>query len=182
MSSDAGDAKKKSAPWAVIVVVLALMGAAAGVIGNLGGARDALCRLGPLETRCAQYGLAPAFDWHGPKAALLARVSGVWGNVAESGKSACTTAVSYVVFPRGDGDFFIIVRGTDGYESEGHVARVSEGSVFIRTLTPAGEAGRQWALRPEADRLIRVDNNGAATRLVRCDWPPDVPFDSELAQ
>ncbi|MES1156954.1 MAG: hypothetical protein ABUL73_04150 [Alphaproteobacteria bacterium] len=161
--------KKKRTPWAVLVAIVAFVGAAAGFVGNLGGARDAVCKLGALEAPCVRWGLiAPAADPHAAKRALLARVEGVWGNVAEGGKPACTTRLSYAVVPRGADDFDIILRGPDGYESAGHVASAENTSIFTRTMTPASQAGTQWELRLEADRLIQIDKDGTPTPLVRC--------------
>jgi hypothetical protein len=102
------------------------------------------------------------------RAAVLAKVSGAWGNVGQNGTSSCTNKLVYSVERRGREDF-IVVGGADGFESVARVASAEGTSIFTRTVTPAEQAGAQWELRLEDDRLIQVDAGNVGTTLVRCE-------------
>lgn len=160
----------KRGMWTAVVAIVAFVGAAAGFVGNMGGARDAVCRLAAAEPYCVRWGLiAPGEDPAAVRRELLSRVVGEWGNVASEGVNACTTRVNYALSER-DGEHYVTLTMTGSdYESVGRVASAENGSVFTRTVSPAAQAGTQWELRLEADRLIQVDNAGTPTPLVRCE-------------
>ncbi len=100
------------------------------------------------------------------RAALLAKVAGVWGLPAEAGRPACQARFAYSVERRGPDDA-IRLRGL-GVDSVGKVVSAEGGSIFTRTITPASQAGSQWELRLEGDRLIQVDAANVSTTLVKC--------------
>ena len=158
----------KGGVWAGVLALVAFVGAAATLIGNLGGARDAVCKTPFANARCVEWGLiAPADDPSVARNALLARVEGLWGNAGREGEAACTTTMRYRLSRRDNEDY--ITLSAQDYVSEGRIVSAENNSVFTRTVTPAAQAGTQWELRFEADRLIQVDNAGTPTPLVRCD-------------
>lgn len=99
------------------------------------------------------------------RAALLGRIEGVWGNVGGA-RPACEDTLRYSVEHRGRDDY-VTVSG-QGFSSEARVVSADDASVFTRTVLPSREAGAQWELRLEADRLIQVDSKNIGTTLVRC--------------
>ena len=105
---------KQSTPWTFIVAVIAFISAAASFLGNLGGARNAVCSLPAITPFCIHAGLiaAPA-DPRAARQALLHRVEGVWGNPFKDGAPACATTLRYSLAARGD-ESFIILRTGDG--------------------------------------------------------------------
>ncbi len=177
-----GYAAKKRSPWGVITAIALGVSAALGIIANLSTARDFVCGLGPVRGLCLAYGLiAPPADPDAEaakaRAALLAKIEGVWGLPARAegevrglpSRPACTQVSNYSVSARGGEDFVLVRMGE--YESTGRVVSVdvAAGAIFTRTLTPIAEAGAQGELRPEGDRLTSLDARGVATILVRCD-------------
>lgn len=139
------------------ILVLAILGGGVALLG-------VVVALNPGASRPAASLAAGA----GPPArvALLAKLSGVWGLPAEPGHSACAARFIYSVERRGPDDF-IRLRGL-GVESVGRVVSAERGSIFTRTVTPASQAGTQWELRLEGDRLIQVDAANVSTTLVGC--------------
>lgn len=170
-----GYARRKSSRRATPVAI-AVLGVA--VLGAIGGALSlhpgGVCGLGLARSLCRSVGAteppAPATDparsAAAARAALLGKVSGVWGLPSEAGRPACAVKFVYGVERRGPDDF-IRLRGL-GVESVGRVVSAERGSIFTRTVTPASQAGTQWELRLEGDRLIQVDATNVSTTLVGC--------------
>ena len=162
-----GYAPKKGKPWATTLAVVAVLSTVLGLISNAGGARTAVCSIPAINAQCVRLGLMqPGADPQAARAALLRRAEGVWGNVAREGSQACSTTMRYSVVHRGSEDYIDL--SMPGYQSEGRVVSAENGSIFTRTVSPTSQAGTQWELRLEADRLIQVDNNGTPTPFVRC--------------
>lgn len=155
---------KKRTLWAIAVAVVAFLGATFTFVSNAGNARDAVCSLPDLAQACIHYGLVD--ERAVAREALLQRVEGVWGSEAHDGVPACATRLAYSVSRRDDEDY-ITLRGPE-YESTGRVASAEGQSIFTRTVSPSAEAGAQWELKLEADRLIEIDSQGTPTPLVRC--------------
>lgn len=148
---------------ALFVAVSAVL----GLVSNLSGARNAVCSLPALNAQCVRLKLIePPIDPNAARTALLHRAEGVWGNVGREGEPACTTTMRYAIRHR-DGEDYIDL-STTGYESEGRIVSADNSSIFTRTVTPPAQAGTQWELKLEADRLIQVDSSGTPTPLVRC--------------
>ena len=176
-AASVGFVRKKRPAWGLLATAFALISSLVGLAANLGGARDAACGLSALHATCERAGLLPASasivipdagqSAAPARAALFAKVEGDWGNVGQDGTSSCTTSLHYSVEKRGAEDF-IIVRGAQGFESVARVAGAEASSIFTRTVTPVEQAGAQWELRLEADRLIHVDAANVGTTLVRC--------------
>lgn len=160
-----GYAPKKRAPWGALATGFVLVGVGLAFILNLGGARDTICSLAPLEARCRNAGLLRA-ETLDARATLLARVPGLWGNQASAEGPACAETVRYSV-ERRDGEEVIVARSAD-YESVGRVVSAEGASIFTRSISPAAEAGAQWQIEPQADLLTLTDRNGVKTPLVRC--------------
>ncbi len=168
-------AMNRWARWAARrpVLVTVLSGLIPGVLGVMALIEDVntlkvpVCALAPLQQPCRAFGLIGPPPPDGAslaaaaRAALLAKVPGVWG------PPACATTLVYTVRRRGEDD--IVMLRAAPYESEGRVASAEGGSIFTRTISPPAEAGAQWELRLEGDRLIQVDSRNVATPLVRCD-------------
>jgi hypothetical protein len=154
--SGVGYARREATPWAgpmaAGLAVIVALGVVAGLIA-----------LNPPARRAPA---APASPAPSARALLLAKVAGVWGLPAEAGRPACQTRFAYRVERRGPDDV-IRLRGL-GVESVGRVVSAEGGSIFTRTLTPAAQAGTQWELRLEGDRLIQVDASNVSTTLVKC--------------
>ncbi len=138
-----------AAPAAVVVLAVVVLAVVAGLIA-----------LNPPTKRPAPAAAPSA------RALLLGKVAGVWGLPAEAGRPACQARFAYSVERRGPDDV-IRLRGL-GVESVGRVVSAEGGSVFTRTITPASQAGTQWELRLEGDRLIQVDASNVSTTLVKC--------------
>ena len=172
-----GYVRTKRPAWGLFATAFAFISSLVGLAANLGGARDAVCGLSALNATCERAGLLSAPRSGGEpdaaeiaaqvRAALLGKVEGNWGNVGQAGTSSCATSLQYSVEKRGSEDF-IIVRDTQGFESVARVASADGASIFTRTVTPVEQAGAQWELRLEADRLIQVDAANVGTTLVRC--------------
>lgn len=156
--------RKKRTLWAMAVAVVAFLGATFTFVSNAGHARDAVCSFPAVAQACVHYGLVDVRAV--AREALLQRVAGVWGSEAHDGAPACATQFAYSVSRR-EGEDYITLRGP-GYESTGRVASAEGQSIFTRTVTPAAEAGAQWELKLEADRLLAIDSVGTPTPLVRC--------------
>lgn len=172
-----GYVRKKRPAWGLFATGFALVSSLVGLAANLGGARDVVCELPGLNATCERAGLLSAPTSGGTpdaaeiaaqvRAALLEKVEGNWGNVGQDGTSSCTTSLRYSVEKRGTEDF-IVVHGAQGFESVARVASAEGSSIFTRTVTPIEQAGAQWELRLEPDRLIQVDAANVGTTLVRC--------------
>jgi hypothetical protein len=166
-----GYAPAKRTPWALLVALFAVLSAVFGFAANMAGARDFVCELAVAHSTCEQMGLItatadPEVVLAERRAALLHRAEGVWGNVAQDGLSACSATMRYSLVRR-DGEDYINLT-MPGYQSQGRVVSAESGSIFTRTVSPPSQAGTQWELRLEADRLIQVDERGRPTPLVRC--------------
>ncbi|MBA3810089.1 MAG: toll/interleukin-1 receptor domain-containing protein [Caulobacteraceae bacterium] len=165
-----GYAVRKGSPRVALAAIL-VFGIIGGVLGLNPGA---VCRLGFTQSLCRSVGAtkppAPATDparfATDARVVLLGKVSGVWGLPSEAGRPACAVKFVYSV-ERGGSDDFIRLRGL-GVDSVGRVVSAEGGSIFTRTISPASQAGTQWELRLEGDRLIQVDATNVSTTLVRC--------------
>lgn len=166
---------KRRRVWPAIAGTLAIAAAAISIVVNSGAVVSWACGLDFLRARCIGAGLVaeplpppPTAEEvaAAAQAKLLKQVSGVWGLPGTDGAPACETVLTYSAEQR-RGDNFIVLE-MDGYRSEGRVASIGEASLFTRTVSPAAEAGTQWELRLEGDRLIQVDALNVATTLVRC--------------
>lgn len=166
---------RRRAPWGLLTALVVGVSTALGLLANLGGARDFVCSLPALEGPCRGAGLVAQAPPPPPtaeevraaeRAALLARIPGVWGLPGRNDEPACTVTGVYSVERRGDDDIIAFRRGD--YLSEGVVVSSTALSLFTRTLTPADEAGRQYELIPEAGILTHKNSDNVATTLVRC--------------
>lgn len=179
-----GYARKKRPPVALFTGIFAGLASLIALIANMGGARDALCGLNALSGACLQYGLmAPPSAPVGPvqsppptateiaaqaRAALLAKIPGVWGNDgSDIGGASCATRVTYSTEREGTDDF-IVVKGDGDFESRARVTMVDGTSITTRSVPPAKDVGQIWELSVESDRLHVVDAQGIVTPLVRC--------------
>ena len=147
--------RKTPARWTWTAVMLVLGTTFGGLVLTLG----TLVALNPSAK-------GPARAAPSARALLLGKVTGVWGLPAEAGRPACQARFAYGVERRGPDDV-IRLRGL-GVDSVGRVVSAEGGSIFTRTLTPASQAGTQWELRLEGDRLIQVDAANVSTTLVKC--------------
>lgn len=163
----AGYAPKKARPFATILAAMGALSLVLGLIANAGGARDTICSISAIQRQCMRLGLTqPAVDPNAARLALLHRAEGIWGNVGSNGAPACSTSMRYVLSRR-DGEDYIDLT-MPNYQSEGRVVSAEKDSIFTRTVSPASQAGTQWELRLESDRLIQVDSSGTPTPLIRC--------------
>lgn len=166
-----GYTPKKRAPWAALTALFLFVSAALGFVSNLGGARDAVCEVGEARAVCERWGLVttasdPTTALALQREALLHRAEGLWGNVTREGAQACSITMRYSLSRR-DGEDYINLT-MPNYQSTGRIVSAENGSIFTRTVSPLSQAGTQWELRLEADRLIQIDGAGTPTPLVRC--------------
>jgi hypothetical protein len=167
-----GYAPRKRSPWATLVAVLAVVSAALGFVANLGGARDAVCSIAVLDGLCLSSGPAtppaPSAEQAlaAERAALLARVPGLWGLVGRPDEPSCQRAFRLNIERRGEED---VVALTDGdYFSDMRVVTALDGVINLRALPPAERVGEPSELQPEADRLTWHYADGRSAAYVRC--------------
>jgi hypothetical protein len=167
--SGVGYAPRKRRPLLAIGAAAAVGAALLSFIADIGGARDAICSIGALRKACLDAKLvseapdaaAIAAD---ARARLLSSVAGVWGRQDRN----CSETVAYSLVREEDGVDRIVGRAPN-FESLMQVIAAENGVVVARSTTPTTSGSReQWEFRPDGDRLVIYDKDGAATTLVRC--------------
>ena len=155
----------------LVVAAAVVLSAVLGLIANLAGTRDAVCRLSALEPLCRRWGLVappppdPAVLAAQARRKLIQGVAGTW----DRQDRACAAPIRIGVATDEDGVSRLTVTGAKGYVSVGQVIAADNGAVMTRNST-AGPGGRrdQWEYRPDGDQLTVIDKDGVATPLVRC--------------
>jgi hypothetical protein len=169
--ADVGYAPKQSSGrWrlagaAAAVLVVAVM----GVVANVGGARDGLCRFAgtcpQLATAAAVRAPDPAALAAKARAELIQSMAGGWSR----GDQSCAQPIAIKVATDPHGVTRITVTTAKGFSSTGQVLAADNGAIVTRDTTPtSGGAREQWEYRPSGDAMTVVDKNGVTTTLVRC--------------
>jgi hypothetical protein len=150
---------------AVIAVV------AIGVMANVGGSRDGLCRMTAGEAACRP---APVSQTGAPDPAALATraranlirgVTGAWSRQ----EGSCAEAITIKAATDPSGVSRLTVTTAKGFASTGQVIAADNGEIVTRDTTPSAAGGReQWEYRPSGDAMTVTDKNGVTTTLVRC--------------
>lgn len=163
-----GYAPRKRAPWAVLTALFVFLSALFGFVSNVGGARDAVCKLSAVHQACLDTGLIlPA----GPtaeeqQARLIDDVNGAWSRLDRD----CTERVTYRVERDQSGVYRIRGAATD-FESVMQVVAIdpAAGVITARATTPNAAGLRElWEHRPNGDVLALRDQAGTETTLARC--------------
>jgi hypothetical protein len=167
--------KHKARRWEALGAAITATAAALSLVANLGGVRDTLCRIGPLQPTCRAWGLtrpAPPSAEAVAAAArqkLLQAVNGVWG--PQNG--SCAHAITIESVTDSDGLSRITISGADAFKSSGQVVAAENGVIISRNTTATAEGPRaQWEYHPNGDQMTVIDKDGVSTTLVRCTTAP----------
>lgn len=170
--SGVGYAPKKRTPWRVLTAAFVFLSGVFGFISNVGGARDAVCKITAVHDVCVQWGLMiPEGAPNGPSLAeqqnrLVRGIAGHWAR----GDRNCSVALDYAVTQGEDGHWRI--RGTAlNFNSTLQVETIdpAAGLVTARETRPGPSGLRaQWEFRPNGDILDIKDQAGTSTPLARC--------------
>jgi hypothetical protein len=174
-----GYAPRKLTPWGVLGAIAVGISTVLGIVANAGGARDAVCSIGPLTRPCTDWGLIPIAETPAPidpaavlaaeRERLLSQLNGRWarGDVDPlTGRPRdCSQSLTIEILTDEAGVERVRLTA-EGFESQDQVETAADGMVRVSGRDADGVLV-EGRYEPAGDRLTFA-SGGTSTLLHRC--------------